>query len=88
MRERQREGERYSVRIRRKLLCCHQPFGGKHSELVCVAASGYNCLDMDIVSMDRGGRGARERERGRESVGRRRRRRWGWRRRRVGDGRL
>lgn len=39
--------------IRRKLLCCHQPFGGKHSELVCVAASGYNCLDMDIVSMDR-----------------------------------
>lgn len=45
--------------IRRKLLCCHQPFGGKHSELVCVAASGYNCLDMDIVSMDRErGRGA------------------------------
>lgn len=35
------------------MLCCHQPFGGKHGELVCVAASGYNCLDMDIVSMDR-----------------------------------
>lgn len=85
MRERQREGERYSIRIRRKLLCCHQPFGGKHSELVCVAASGYNCLDMDIVSMDRGGRGARER--GGESAGRRRRGWWRL-RRRVGDGRL
>lgn len=53
-RERWSEGERYSIHIRRKLLCCHQPFGGKHSELVCVAESGYNCLDMDIVSMDRG----------------------------------
>lgn len=44
---------RYSIHIKRKLLCCHQPFGGKHSKLVCVAESGYNCLDMDIVSMDR-----------------------------------
>lgn len=52
--EGERERERYSIRIRRKLLCCHQPFGGKHCELVCVAESGYNCLDMDIVSMDRG----------------------------------
>lgn len=50
----EREGERYSIHIRRKLLCCHQPFGGKHSKLVCVAVSGYNCLDMDIVSTDRG----------------------------------
>lgn len=58
MNERERDGggerERYSIHIRRKLLCCHQPFGGKHSELACVAESGYNCLDMDIVSMDRG----------------------------------
>lgn len=52
-RETVRERETYSIHIRRKLLCCHQPLGGKHSELVCVAASGYNCLDMDIVSMDR-----------------------------------
>ena len=53
-RRRGREKERYSIHIRRKLLCCHHPFGGKHSELVTVAESGYNCLDMDIVSMDRG----------------------------------
>lgn len=75
MRERQREGERYSIRIRRKLLCCHQPFGGKHSELVCVAASGYNCLDVDIVRWtEEGEERERQRERGRESAGGGRRR--------------
>lgn len=47
------EGEKYSIHIRRKLLCRHQPFSGKHSELVCVAEGGYNCPDMGIVSMDR-----------------------------------
>lgn len=54
-RETKGDGERetYSIHIRRKLLCCHQPLGGKHSKLVCAAASGYNCLDVNIVSMDR-----------------------------------
>lgn len=51
--EREREREKYSIHIRRKLLCCHKPFSGKHSELVCVAGGGYNCPDMGIVSMDR-----------------------------------
>lgn len=51
--EREEEREKYSIHIRRKLLCCHQPFSGKHSELVCVAGGGYNCPDMGIVSMDR-----------------------------------
>lgn len=52
-RERGRGGGGYSIHIRRKLLCCHKPFSGKHSELVCVAGGGYNCPDMGIVSMDR-----------------------------------
>lgn len=49
----EREKEVYSIHIWRKLLGCHQPVAGKHNELVCVAESGHNCLDMDIVSMNR-----------------------------------
>lgn len=62
MKEREEEGEKYSIHIRRKLLCRHQPFSGKHKELVCVAGGGYNCPDMGIVSMDGAGEEGERRE--------------------------